>query len=73
MTVSQIQKIERMKLMKKKMKKIVSILCMMSLLFSMLTVKVNASNDDIKVLVDGTELTFDVPPQIIDGSYERYI
>lgn len=65
-TVSQIQKIERMKLMKKKMKKIVSILCMMSLLFSMLTVKVNASNDDIKVLVDGTELTFDVPPQIID-------
>ena len=52
--------------MKKKMKKIVSILCMMSLLFSMLTVKVNASNDDIKVLVDGTELTFDVPPQIID-------
>lgn len=39
---------------------------MMSLLFSMLTVKVNASNDDIKVLVDGTELTFDVPPQIID-------
>ena len=66
MTVSQIQKIERMKLMKKKMKKIVSILCMMSLLFSMLTVKVNASNDDIKVLVDGTELTFDVPPQIID-------
>ena len=32
----------------------------------MLTVKVNASNDDIKVLVDGTELTFDVPPQIID-------
>ena len=65
-TVSQIQKIERMKLMKKKMKKIVSVLCMMSLLFSMLTVKVNASNDDIKVLVDGTELTFDVPPQIID-------
>lgn len=65
-TVSQIQKIERMKLMKKKMKKIVSILCMMSLLFSMLTVKVNTSNDDIKVLVDGTELTFDVPPQIID-------
>ena len=65
-TVSQIQKIERMKLMKKKMKKIVSVLCMMSLLVSMLTVKVNASNDDIKVLVDGTELTFDVPPQIID-------
>lgn len=47
-------------------KKAVSLLLMLSLLLALSSVSATASND-IKVLLDGKPINFDVPPQIIDG------
>ncbi|MBQ8301800.1 MAG: copper amine oxidase N-terminal domain-containing protein [Clostridia bacterium] len=47
------------------MKKLLSVLLSAVMLFGSISA-VNAEND-VKVILDGTELTFDVPPQIIEG------
>ena len=47
------------------MKKILSVLLSAVMLFGSVSA-VNAEND-VKVMLDGSELTFDVPPQIIEG------
>lgn len=51
--------------MKKLIQKIVCSICTITLCLSMGTVSMQASND-IKVLLDGQEISFDVPPQIIN-------
>lgn len=47
------------------MKKILSVLLSAVMLFG--SVSAVTAENDVKVLLDGTELTFDVPPQIIEG------
>lgn len=47
-------------------KKITSLMLIISLLFAFSSFTVSA-NDEIKVLLDGKPITFDVPPQIING------
>lgn len=47
------------------MKKIISMLCIICCMC--LLIPVAAADGEIKVLLDGKKLKFDVPPQIIDG------
>lgn len=47
-------------------KKITSLILILSLLFAFSSFTASANND-IKVLLDGKPITFDVPPQIING------
>ena len=48
------------------MKKLITLLILI-MLFCTDVLCVGAENGDIKVLLNGTQLSFDVPPQIIDG------
>ncbi|MCH5210693.1 MAG: copper amine oxidase N-terminal domain-containing protein [Oscillospiraceae bacterium] len=51
--------------MKKMIKKIISSLCAVSILLSVAAMP-SYADDNIKVFLDGSEIQFDVPPQIID-------
>ena len=46
-----------------------SILCLLIAIVSIFTLSQGAfsAGEDVKVYLDGTELTFDTPPQIVDG------
>ncbi|MBE7034107.1 MAG: copper amine oxidase N-terminal domain-containing protein [Ruminococcaceae bacterium] len=48
------------------MKKFISLIISVVLIFAV-CLNVSADSKDIKVLLNGTELSFDVPPQIIKG------
>ena len=52
--------------MKRAFTKIIAGLCSIILSCSMITMT-SYADDDIQVILDGTELSFDVPPQIIEG------
>lgn len=52
--------------MKKFIKKIVSGICVIAMLMTMAVLPAQA-DDNIKVLLNGQEIAFDVPPQIING------
>ena len=48
------------------MKKLLSAILTLTMLFTAFTA-VNSAGEDVKVILDGQEITFDVPPQIIEG------
>jgi len=49
------------------MKKVLSLILAMTLVLSLFVVSVTAELPEIRVILDGEQLEFDVPPQIIDN------